>query len=620
MDNTATMVTIRYLSNIKKKVGLSKEEFSKTLDLAWEPSKWFVGDATSYNPGLSVASMALCQASYGNTASNGCVYLRDSLDEMGFEALELSSYEHRTEEDPSDYTTIGIDISAYGFGHQSLRLVSGELVDLFVVVVRGTTPTVEWNSNGNIADSVSDGRYEGVLYHEGFKLAEEELAQRLGGYLAQFGDGLGKARIWITGHSRGAAVANLLAADIDEGRFGFEPQNVYAYTFAAPLCTRRTDARDCLFQNVLNVINPEDFVPRLPLGAWGFRRFGHNLYLPSKTTGYGVTKLARSAIGERFRGLSETEYESFGGSAATDRFVRNATNLCPTITDLYATPHYSEFGGLTFREYFFLFTNGCAVHGLAKKRAALELVGHSQGAYAPLFAYLFDNQELNKYIPFGHASEGYLAKVMALGQLGVKPYEVCDTRRLTIYGPVDILIADGRGERVASVQRGRVDRTMASYGDALAVYEEEPGEAVSVWIPKGQECDVRLGAAASGASLECVWADFDPEGAVSWQECYGQLQVPFGELVSWERLVEQGAAASVYRGGQRCLRTTVVGDGDAVGVYGATAGDHVAVSAYHSPGVRFIGWFEGGQRICAHRTYSTALWNDRSLEARFERL
>ena len=42
---------------------------------------------------------------------------------------------------------------------------------------------------------------------------------------------------WITGHSRGAAVGNLMASYlIDEG------SEVYAYTFAAPFNTANTDS------------------------------------------------------------------------------------------------------------------------------------------------------------------------------------------------------------------------------------------------------------------------------------------------------------------------------------------------------------------------------------------
>ena len=40
---------------------------------------------------------------------------------------------------------------------------------------------------------------------------------------------------------------------------------------------------DALYDNIFNILNPSDMVPRLPLASWGYSRYGRDLWLP----GYG---------------------------------------------------------------------------------------------------------------------------------------------------------------------------------------------------------------------------------------------------------------------------------------------------------------------------------------------
>ena len=79
--------------------------------------------------------------------------------------------------------------------------------------------------------------------------------------------------VLLVGHSRGGAIANLVAAELDDlgARAGdaapFGP--VYAYTFAAPATTLASDARSERYSNIFNIANPSDIMPYLPLSASG---------------------------------------------------------------------------------------------------------------------------------------------------------------------------------------------------------------------------------------------------------------------------------------------------------------------------------------------------------------
>ena len=91
--------------------------------------------------------------------------------------------------------------------------------------------------------------------------------------------------VLLVGHSRGGAIANLVAAELDDLRAqagdaaSFGP--VYAYTFAAPATTLASDARSERYGNIFNIANPSDIMPYLPLSAWGYERYGVDLELPS---------------------------------------------------------------------------------------------------------------------------------------------------------------------------------------------------------------------------------------------------------------------------------------------------------------------------------------------------
>jgi hypothetical protein len=89
----------------------------------------------------------------------------------------------------------------------------------------------------------------------------------------------GSVKLWITGHSRGAAVANLLAADLTDDALYPAKESIYTYTFATPNVRLPADDMERMamkddYLNIHNYLNTEDFVAYVPLEAWGFTRYG----------------------------------------------------------------------------------------------------------------------------------------------------------------------------------------------------------------------------------------------------------------------------------------------------------------------------------------------------------
>ena len=132
--------------------------------------------------------------------------------------------------------------------------------------------------------------------HEGFDTAREILMNEVEQYLAE-NPADGSVRLWITGYSRSAGVANLAAADwTASGRF----EAVYAYCFACPRNTR--EPVDC--PNIFNICGTQDPMTQIPMESYGYGRNGTDLYLPSRETvsGYAGMKAAASEAAVRLTG------------------------------------------------------------------------------------------------------------------------------------------------------------------------------------------------------------------------------------------------------------------------------------------------------------------------------
>ena len=176
---------------------------------------------------------------------------------MEFTDVSLSDYEKR----PSLYT-IASCIS------RKEIVTEEDSFTLVAVAVCGGNYTVEWASNLTVGTGER---------HEGFNTAAELVENRIMGYLAREGLIGKKVKLWISGFSRAAAVANITAADITSMNL-IPASDIFSYNFATPRTTRG-DAGN--YENIFNIIGKQDPVPRFTPADWGFVRYGRDLYTPS---------------------------------------------------------------------------------------------------------------------------------------------------------------------------------------------------------------------------------------------------------------------------------------------------------------------------------------------------
>ena len=336
----------------------------------WDDA-WAAVDTHAYNHELAQAcavlsALAYAESGYYQAGTNGPAYMEQALAAAGFDEVSTASYRYRSEvvDQVLNVFTGDEDTVAYAMARKRVA-VGGQRRAVIVVAVRGSYGS-EWASNLYLHDerSVAEG-LEG--YHRGYSAAAEEIRAAVAPWIRESHARGEAVTLVLTGHSRGGAVANLVAAMADDelaggdaiaaagaedfGQAGvFDEQvgqgepaapaapaeqmglsaedAVCAYTFASPGCTTSADAGAERYGNIFNIVNPADLMPALPLAAWGYARYGIDVPLPAQ----GDEGFAESF--ERFR----TTYAELVGedaeAAASPYDPQNAQVVQEVVADV----------------------------------------------------------------------------------------------------------------------------------------------------------------------------------------------------------------------------------------------------------------------------------------------
>ena len=295
------------------------------------------------------------------------------------------------------------------------KLVKHDGVDnnLICVTIRGTHG-VEWKGNMDFTGEEYDSSQ---IEEYSFRLAAEDLIRFLDGYV--HGNSTGDANIlYITGHSRGAAVANLVAQHYNETNAPFS--YIYAYTYATPNTTLEPKQST----NIYNFCFTDDFVPQVPIESWGYGKHGIT-YSVSAENLYNTNMYFRNAIDNS---TELKEWQTPFNQAALDNILNYTNNLvAPTAQDAYeSTIYYYDPTDLVavrsmnlhkfFREYLApvaIYKDSSKVKmGIYGARMAEE--SYYSMVYLPYTAYFLDGNVLNPYFYKTHSSATY-KKAIELG-------------------------------------------------------------------------------------------------------------------------------------------------------------------------------------------------------------
>ena len=262
-DNTSTVVpnstNLDYYYTAKNIFGI-RPAFYLNVD-AWESAGDVSGEYyicgkkfnknidyyTDYNTSKCSSSDYNAELANMTAALSKAVYSADEIENaylsLGFDKDQFGFYDY------------GGEFNPYRSGH-TIGLKKSEYNDdiICLVVVRGTVvdSVSDWLGNISIA-TTADGK------HTGFAYPADNVYSNINSLLEK-NQVSGKIKYVITGHSRGAAVANLLAVKLMEKGVG--ASDIYNYNFACPdvACKIAFVA----YSNIFNLCNREDPVPFVP--------------------------------------------------------------------------------------------------------------------------------------------------------------------------------------------------------------------------------------------------------------------------------------------------------------------------------------------------------------------
>lgn len=351
-----------------------------------------------------------------------------------------------------DDPVLGNDQAAFSFASRKIKSRTGTK-DLVFVVIRGTPLSAnEWLSNINISDKTQTA----TEFHEGFLKTTETVKNSLIAYLFKHKIELESSCLLITGHSRGAAVANLLAMQLGNSRL-FNTDNIYAYTFASPNVTTDTDADNQRYGYIWNIVNAEDIVPSMPPNykGWRYTKYGHTLAIANawNTDLDKYEKTLLPAMNMYFRQFMNRDYSPF----KTGPFIPIQVDIILTGMNKDMHSFYNGIQSL----------HNMAVSALWKvfppKAEGMEENDKStkQGIiFSALTKWCYRNFGLEVDYVLNcfkdmHAMETYLSWIMSADEDEL--YSNIGANLLVFKGAGDYAVFDSNGETAASILDGKAE-------------------------------------------------------------------------------------------------------------------------------------------------------------------
>ena len=407
---------------------------------------FIVQDPRKYSDRLAILGCTLSQAVYNvnkhETTTN--TYIVDSLHNLGFSNIRWHQNDSK-----NNYHDV-----ASAFATKKV-VKDGEVYTVVMIVVRGTVD-LEWIGNMNV---------EGpdLRVHADFQTCADKVMDRHDEYVGEMGITPNeKTKVYICGHSRGGAVANLLADKLNE-IYGID--SLYAYTFASPNCTK--DAKP--WPNIINFCYKYDIVPFVPQGGY---------------TKHGVTRIVGGSDAKTAPGNVKEAFKKYTlGRPFYDENMEPYPVGNELLIGMLSYGMFDEFNGWITKHQ--------------------KWLGNMQMT-DPLDMYKFQYDSAIK-IAKAHGAENYCAWTIANGDAGSIEYEeymnIAQGRFVQKYENIGISIRD--------------DGTFGLFCSAEASYGDTGAVVISVHCPV--DVEVRDG---EGAVL-AVFRDHQVIKEADWVIAYG---------------------------------------------------------------------------------------------------
>jgi hypothetical protein len=416
--------------------------------------KWFgEKSAYHYNHGLARIAAILANVAYEQAEKdpdNNLII--QCLKKLGFTSKLIEQHYSIN----YNNSVWGNNQSAFTFASKQIQSAKGPAA-LITVVIRGTPlSSNEWLSNLNISDRTQKAED----FHEGFSKAAKQVENALIAYILKNKIDIDNCYLLLTGHSRGAAIANLLGAQLLDTEL-FKASNIYDYTFASPNVTTLDAAENPKYGFIWNIVNAEDVVPTVPfnMNNWKYKKYGNiKAIINDWNTDY--QKYESCFIPQMniyFQKLMMREYCPFKTGPFLPVECKNAmAERYPEVSDFYSGLASAHSLAYALLKMVFL-ENKIQEEPLSAQESAKKNSGFISWYTSRVVNREFgmDTQELINTCVDMHASETYLAWLLALEEDEV--YSNLGTNLILIKGPGNYAVFDENNTLLASIIDGKVE-------------------------------------------------------------------------------------------------------------------------------------------------------------------
>lgn len=298
------------ISNVSTEVKKGTFEYTPVFESSSAKDTYYYSDDYFSKSGIEtnehLRTMSICLALSATNAldkEDKAENVINLLEELDFENIETDEIKEISTKD-----TIGSAIGSKEINNTTLIAVS----------IRGSNYTNEWMSNFTIGEEGDP---------TGFLDASSKIINRIKEYKTNYN--IDDCKLWIVGYSRAGAIANLIGKYVNENleEFDTSKDDLYIYTFEAPL----SSTSEVVYENIHNVINPNDFITYVFPEKWGIYNNGVEEIL--EVDSITITKNEYDVFsGELFEFLDENdELETIELSEFLDDFVNWITKKNPLI-------------------------------------------------------------------------------------------------------------------------------------------------------------------------------------------------------------------------------------------------------------------------------------------------
>ena len=645
-------VTVKpYNSNIKSTGQLVLGDANRKMNVLFD-ANWLNTDSYSYNHNLAKFCSQISLLTYSSVEN-----LRNGLNNLGFKTFDNNPSAAQLKNGyfngnaaiywPSKSNSVYAKNSFIITRKEYVR--NGEKHTVVLVALRGTTGN-EWYSNFDPRGKLDKKNYTGSGHYY-FEQAAQFVKNNLDSYLRRSNLTGGKnIEFIITGHSRGAAVANVLAAKlIDSSKSGSSiypaKSKIFTYTFASPNTTKSITRVNTIYTNIFNFVNPEDFVTKVLPGAWGYGRYGVTLTLPSKTNESGYSyNIYKNKMSSEFKAYYGKAYAPYSGGE------KNVYDLVRHITDSVGNLNSFYSGKLTYRKDWLYFSwyslyqyfEEVLCHVVSGTASTFDMTcalkkatGLSEDPfYAPITTFFL--LEGNTRFRYAHTAETYTSYVTTMSYDQAYTYAKGRYRKGykgTVNCPIDIEIYDNDlNEIVGRIVNNTIDESIAAGENSVALSVN--GDSKSFWLPSNGNYEVRLIGNDDG-EMNYTVSEISNEGVELKRINYANVTVEKGFEMCCEYSGEDfeiNDLALVTELGETIEKTEVLTDdelhnlsikvvvegiGNASGYEAVSKGDYITLHASTDQNNSFIGWFAGDELVSSDANYGFVATQDTELIAKF---